>query len=236
MTLILTIPTDGGIVMASDTQYTSGEVRSSGPKIYPLNAQCAWAGAGEVALIQRVQESISDIPARHGLNDLRDTLARAVQQAVRSLLELDVLTEFVQSDPSLLLSLHAGDFIFAEYRDESPRLLHIAANGTPEWIKGSFASGNGANFAYALMQKYQDIELSLETAALLAYRVIEETIQVGAFGIDFPIDIWLIGPTGINRLEAADFEQLALASQTLRDKEVRLLRQIQIPFMRHSKH
>ena len=92
--MILALPTAAGIVMASDTQYTSGEVRCSGPKIYTLNPNCAWAGAGEIALIQRVQEDIRDISARHGLAEVRDTLAHVVRQAVHALLELDVLTEF----------------------------------------------------------------------------------------------------------------------------------------------
>ncbi|MEZ0375502.1 MAG: hypothetical protein ACAI44_40820 [Candidatus Sericytochromatia bacterium] len=230
MTLILALPTAAGIVMASDTQYTSGEVRCSGPKIYTLNPNCAWAGAGEIALIQRVQEDIRDISARHGLAEVRDTLAHVVRQAVHALLELDVLTEFVQNEPSMMLALHPGDFVFAEYRDETPRMLHIAANGTPEWIPGFFASGNGANFAYALLQKYQDIPLSLENAALLAYRVIDESIQVGAFGLDYPIDVWLIGPKGIGRLDADELKQLATASETLRGKEIHLLQQVPLHF------
>lgn len=230
MTLILAIPTAQGIVLASDTQYTSGEVRTTGPKIYPLNGQCAWAGAGEIALIQRVQEAIEAASARHSLADLRDSLARMVQQSVRALLELDVLTEFVQSDPALLLSLHPGDFIFAEFNQGQPRMLHITSSGTPEWISSLFASGNGANFAYALMQKYQSAQLSLESASLLAFKVIDETIQVGAYGLDYPIDIWLIRETGLARLEEKELLLLAEATETLRQKEIRLLRQVPFQF------
>ncbi|PIQ25176.1 hypothetical protein COW36_22985 [bacterium (Candidatus Blackallbacteria) CG17_big_fil_post_rev_8_21_14_2_50_48_46] len=230
MTLILAIPTTQGIVLASDTQYTSGEVRTTGPKIYPLNNQCAWAGAGEIALIQRVQEAIESAPNRHSLNELRDTLARMVQQSVRTLLDLDVLTEFVQADPSLLLSLHPGDFIFAEYHQGEPRMLHITSSGTPEWISSLFASGNGANFAYALMQKYQNTSLSLESASLLAYKVIDETIQVGAYGLDYPIDIWLIREQGLGRLEETEMLLLAEMTETLRQKEVRLLHHVPFSF------
>lgn len=230
MTLILALATEQGVILASDTQYTSGEVRTSGPKIHLLSERVVWAGAGEVALIQRVQEACGELPAGHTLAQLRDTLAHSVRQAVRELLELDVLTEFVQSDPSLLLGLHPGDFIFAEYGTAGARMLHIAANGTPEWFEGFFASGNGANFAYALLQKYQQAALDLEHAALLAYRVIDETIQVGAFGLDYPIDIWLLGAAGVHRLEAADFEQLAHASERLREQEIRLLRRAALRF------
>lgn len=236
MTLILAIPTERGIIMASDTQYTSGEVRSSGPKIYALNQNCAWAGAGEVALIQRVREGLSGLPSGHTLEQLRDALAQIVRQAVHSLLDLDVLTEYVQGDPNQLLGLHPGDFVFAEYHQGQLRMLHIAANATPEWFSGCFASGNGAYFAYALLQKYQDLPLSLEQAALLAYRVIDETIQVGAYGLDYPIDIWLIGPEGLNRLEAPEFAQLAKASEALRDQEIQLLLQSSLHFATPKRH
>jgi 20S proteasome alpha/beta subunit len=235
MTLILAIPTQHGIVLASDTQYTSGEVRTTGPKIYPLNAQCAWAGAGEIALIQRVQEAIETASTHHSLAEFRDSLARMVQQSVRALLELDVLTEFVQADPSLLLSLHPGDFIFAEFNQGQPRMLHITSSGTPEWISSMFATGNGANFAYALMQKYQNIPLSLESASLLAFKVIDETIQVGAYGLDYPIDIWLIREEGLARLEEKELLLLAEATDTLRKKEIRLLRQVPFQFESVSK-
>ena len=236
MTLILAIPTAQGIVLASDTQYTSGEVRSTGPKIYPLSAQAAWSGAGEVALIQRVEEAIDSLPHRQSLADLRDTLARMVQQSVKSLLELDVLTEFIQNDPSLLLSLHPGDFIFAEYQSGQPRMLHVTSSGTPEWISSFFAIGNGANFAYALMQKYQQTPMSLESASLLAFKVIDETIQVGSYGLDYPIDIWLIRETGLGRLEQAEMLMLAEATETLRQKEVRLLQQVPFSFVSSSEH
>lgn len=235
MTLILALPTRDGIVMASDTQYTSGEVRSSGLKIYPLNQHCAWAGAGEIALIQRVQEGIEGIPTQHNLEELRDTLARIVQQSVRTLLDMDVLTEFVQGDPNLLLSLHPGDFIFSEFSEgEGARMLHITSSGTPEWIAGAFASGNGANFAYALMQKYQQTELGLEAAALLAFKVIDETIQVGAYGLDYPIDIWLVRDKGLARLEQPELEMLAAATETLRTKEIRQLRSTAPSFLKSS--
>ncbi len=223
MTLILALPTEQGIVLASDTQYTSGEVRSSGPKLYALSPHAAWAGAGEVALIQRVQEAIADLPTGHDLSQLRDTLARIVKQSVQSLLELDVLTDYLQGDPAMLLGLHPGDCIFAEYANAQPLMLHVAANGTPEWFNSFFASGNGANFAYALLQKYQNIELTLEQAILLAYRVIDETIQVGAYGLDYPIDIWLMDQYGLHQLDANDFEALAKVSEVLRTKEIELL-------------
>jgi len=112
MTLILAVPTTNGIVLASDGQITSGEVRAPGEKLFRLNKHCAWAGAGELALVQRVAEAIGGISVDQPLNSLRDQLANAIKQCVTSLLQLDFRTPFFQGNPQALLSLHPGDFVF----------------------------------------------------------------------------------------------------------------------------
>ena len=58
VTLVLAIPSNDGIVFASDGQLTSGEVRASGQKLYKLNDHCAWSASGELALIQRFSNSL----------------------------------------------------------------------------------------------------------------------------------------------------------------------------------
>ena len=76
--------------------------------------------------------------------------------------------------------MQPGDFLFVEYR-QGPRVLHVLANGTAEWVDGRFtASGNGAPFAHALLTKYAGRSITCEHAKLLAYKVIEEAIEVGA--------------------------------------------------------
>lgn len=58
MTLIVVIPAVDGLLMGSDTQITTGMVRTTGPKIRQLNDHCIWSASGELALIQRVEEMI----------------------------------------------------------------------------------------------------------------------------------------------------------------------------------
>ncbi len=62
MTLILSMAAADGLVLASDSQITSGEVRTPGSKIHRLNDRCLWARAGELALIQRVGEHLDSLP------------------------------------------------------------------------------------------------------------------------------------------------------------------------------
>ncbi|MEO0236255.1 MAG: hypothetical protein ABIM02_05980 [candidate division WOR-3 bacterium] len=83
MTLILAIPAKNGIVMGSDGQITYGAVRWVEKKIKQLNEYCLWSAAGEVALIQRVEEFINQIPNKdQSLSDLRDNLSDIIKQAI----------------------------------------------------------------------------------------------------------------------------------------------------------
>ncbi len=78
-------------------------------------------------------------------------------------------------------------------------------------------------FAYALLQKYQGLALNMDRASLLAYKVLEEAIAVGAYGLGPPIDIWQINNDGIKQLNDSEKAALEDASRALREAEVRLL-------------
>lgn len=222
MTLVLAIPAADGIVMASDGQLTMGLVRSKDHKIYRLNDRCAWSAAGEVALIQRVQERMKAL-ADACLSTLRDSIGQIVKQCLVELMQLDFRVPLLPQEPEVLLRLHPGDFVFAQV---SPKryLLHITAYGTPEWIQGrAFASGVGAVFAYALLQKYQDTALDVERASVLAYKVIEEAIEVGAYGLGPPVDIWQVKKDGVSQLDEARLVAINDTATAIREAEIELL-------------
>ena len=130
MTLILAIPATDGLIVASDSQITTGEVRTPGQKIYRLNERCLWAGAGELALVQRVGEHFGALPQDAHLTNLRDQLAANIKQCVTELVQLDFRLQFLPPDPERLAQLHYADFIFAELGRE-PELLHISSLGSP---------------------------------------------------------------------------------------------------------
>jgi 20S proteasome alpha/beta subunit len=225
MTLILAIPTKNGVIIASDGQVTLGAVRYPEKKIKQLNEYCLWSASGELALIQRVEELISKFPNKEQpLNTIRDPISKIIKDALTILLQNDFRTQFI-NPPSAenLLQLHPGDFIFVEYFNKDPKVLHILSNGTAEWITKTFASGSGALFAYALLQKYQDRKLDIQKASLLAYKVIEESIEVGSWGLGLPIDIWQINKDGSKNLTVDDISALADSAKVLREGEVRLL-------------
>lgn len=221
MTLILSIPAQDGVVIASDSQVTSGQVRWEEKKIKRLNEHCLWSASGELALIQRVEEFIERMPNKsQPLSNIRDILSNIVKQAVTILLQQDFRTQFLPPhDPEILLKLHPGDFMFVEWQQEA-KILHLLCNGTTEWINKPFASGLGDLFAYALLQKYQGHSYNLQKATLLAYKVLEESIKVGSWGLGLPIDIWQISRQGIQNLNEDDIAALADTSKLLREGEI----------------
>lgn len=229
MTLILVIPASDGIVFASDGQLTAGMIRFQGKKIKSLNKYCLWSASGEMALIQRVEESFASLQIENPLNKLRDDLAKQIKESVSSLLELDFRTGFFQTDPDKLLKLHPGDFVFVECRGDDRRILHITIDGTPEWIETPFATGVGGPFAYALLQRYQGVDIDVSEASLLAYRVIEETIEVGAYGLGPPIDVWQITKDGCKNCSEEEISALTDAARSLREAEIRLFLQEEKP-------
>jgi proteasome beta subunit len=227
MTLILAIQAANGIVMASDAQVTAGMVKSTTQKIKKFNNFCLWGAAGELALIQRVEEGMDGAPKEQPLRNLRDGLAAVVRDSVDALLRVDFRTKFFQGNPAELLKLHSGDFVFAQYLNNAPTILHISVDGTPEWVDKCFATGNGDLFAYALLQRYQSIipAIHAQQASVLAFRVIQEAIEVGAYGTGPPIDVWQITDQGSQQLAEAEVAGLADAHQSLRQEEIELFMQ-----------
>lgn len=173
MTIILAIPANNGIVLASDEQVTyANGIWATGKKILPLGESCVWVASGRGALIQRVQERLKkECQVTQTLEEMRDRIARLVRGCVQELFQLD-------QQPS------QDSFVFVAYSSKKLRILQVAVMGTPEWVTtGPFALGIGRQFAHAILQPYTALipdPIDVAKAALLAYKVIEEAIQLGA--------------------------------------------------------
>lgn len=223
MSLVLAIPTGDGVVLASDGETTAGEIRTAGPKLRHLTARCAWGAVGEVSVIQRVEDALGAAPPGSNLDALRDHVASAVRESMSALMQLDFRTPYIQHDPAQLVELHPADFVFAEF-DGRARILHVPPFGTTEWIDRAFATGSAAVFAYALLKKYEGVEFTLRQASILAFKVIEEAIAVGAYGVGPPIAVWQVVQDETRELVADDLAMVSDAARTLRAAEVELLR------------
>ena len=229
MTIILGFPAADGVVLASDSQVTKGDVRFKDTKIFQLYKNIIWGAAGNVALIQAVKLKMRDYADPESLGSLDDLcrdLAKHIKKSTEELLDLDFRTTYLPQDrPALALNYYA-EFLFGEHSKEGSGLLKITSYGSPEWIKQRpEALGNGSTFAYALLQKYQGLKLDVERACVLAYKTIEEAIAVGAYGLGPPIDIWVVDDCGTRRLDKdTDIPALEDTVKGIREKELESFR------------
>ena len=194
MTLIVHIPAKNGLVMASDGQATTGiGIKIMYKKIYELNDSCIWGMTGETIVQERVEERIATLsdkekPIQDLCPTLRDIITKCVEELSAGMQPPSLVEEKKPQPP------YSGLFAFIEYRDY-PRILYIFADGTVRWQSAvAFAIGSGAPFALALLRKYQSLgKLDLQLAAVLAYKIIAETIEV-IEGVGPPIDVWQLPP------------------------------------------
>lgn len=228
MTLIVAQPAKDGMIIGSDSQVTSGPIRTKSVKVHELNKFALWGASGELALIQRVAERIEAFPERDNpLSAIRDTLANFVKESLEILLKVDFRTGFAAGDAERLMNLHPGDFLFVEYRDGRCQTLHVMTNGIAEWVDGRACTGSGDVFAHALLTKYEDMVMDRQHAKLLVHKVIEEAVRVGAWGLCEPIDIWEISEDGARQVSSEERYALADAAELVRSTEIEIL-------MKHS--
>ena len=223
MTLIVALPVNEGVVLASDSQLTMGVVRATGSKIYRLNKSCVWSASGELAPIQRVGEELGGLSTDRPLQECRTSIAQAVRQAVTNLLQEDFRTQYLSASSDALLNLHQGDFVFAECTEMATHVLHMSHNGTSEWVEHRpLASGSGNLFAYALLGKYDLTKVSLEMAKVLAVKVIQEAIDVGAYGLGPPVEMYQLVPGEARAVQATELARLSDTARTIRELECSL--------------
>jgi len=216
MTLILHIPAKSGLVMASDGQATTEKgLKMRWKKIRRLNENCIWGASGVTPLIERMEECITAIQDKEkSLQDLCPDLCKIGPKCVQDLLPPEQTQQTFEPPEAL--------FAFIEYKDK-PRILYVRENGRMEWRPNiPYAIGSGALFALGLLRKYQDLiveGIDINLAALLAYKIIAETIEI-IEGVGYPIDVWQLPP--VKNLPKEELEGLEETYLGLKKTEIEM--------------
>lgn len=193
MTLILALSCKDGVVMSSDGQMTIGLIRETAQKINQIEGSTIlWAASGAVGYIQKIAHIISRLPVEARAEGL-EAVCFPLKHRI-----LELRTDALNKHRRLYGSgsderAEGADLILADFK-ESPQVLHIDMDCDEERMEefGFGASGIGHDFAHTLLKGYNIRELSLPAATALAYRVLDRTISVGAYGLGYPIDLWNI--------------------------------------------
>jgi len=202
MTLVLVIPFDNGVVLASDGQVTMGLIKTRAKKIKKFSENCALGASGDLPFIQLVENELISLSEKEkGLCNLRWNLCNKVKASIEKL------------PPSP--QPYSGSFVFVEHKENITHILNIRENGLSVMLENvPFATGIGEQFAYTLLQKYQDLipdKINAKLAMMLAYKIISETIETISIGVGPPVDIWQLPPVkNLTKNELAGVEETYL--------------------------
>lgn len=204
MTLIIALACENGIVVASDGQATGssagGPIRMPVRKIFEINKHVLFGAAGSVGIIQRSRDIIQSFSEKleKGWNyELMEEIRKGLFAIYKNEIERhrDFYTDTPHED---IKNAPVADVLLCNLfiKENKPQKIiwYIAPDCSDEMLDeiGYGCCGIGDVFAHTLLKNYLVKELDIEKGKLVAYRVIKEAIEIGAYGLGEPIDIWVI--------------------------------------------
>jgi proteasome beta subunit len=205
VTLVVALACQDGCVFASDGQATvyssGGPIKQPIQKIKKLGDHTLWGASGSLGLIQRIGARLDSVPTEYknaGLDNLVSDISGIVYQLRGETLQRHRNLYGQERDHEA----ETVDLLLAEYRGGNSRILHVTRDGITEFLEeiGIGASGIGDTFAYTILKGFNVRQLTVDAGKVLAYRVIRDAIDVGAFGLGEPIDIWVITEQGAKQM------------------------------------
>jgi len=231
MTLIIALNCKDGIVMASDGQATGGSaggpIRHRVRKIFKIGDNVIFGASGSIGTIQKSLEMIQ-VFSKDLTNGLTFDLKEKIRQQLFPLMknELERHKAFHgESDGAPVADI----LLCVLNKDNSCNIWHIAPDCSDELLDdiGYACTGSGDVFAYTLLKNFDVKDLDIEKAKLVAYRIIREAIEIGAFGLGEPIDIWVINSNGkITQLSKEEIMGLSDTFATWKEIEKEVFRNL----------
>lgn len=239
MTLITALKCKDGIVMASDGQATGnsagGPVRHEMTKIFKIGKNTLYGASGTIGMIQKSLEIVQEQS-----ETFDDGITAKLRSSLRDrLLELSTEAQTIQkkyygnSDGAPLADI----IICTKDGSGEQRILHIGKDGNDEYLDsiGYACTGGGDVFGYTMLKNFEVKEFDVESAKLITYKIIRNAIEVGAYGLGYPIDIWSINSDGgVYRENEEDMKAIRDACLKLDEQEAKLIRQLSSTMRRAS--
>lgn len=215
MTLIISLACKDGVILASDGQATTfstgGPIRRTISKIKHLGENKLWAASGTVGMIQKIETAFNGFPKEILNAPLTEPqLRQAILKNAHTLRATELQRHRDLYGQGRDMEAEVADLIIVESQG-SPRIWHINADCVDEFLEefGYGTSGSGDIFAHTLLKNFKLKDLSVDQGCLIAYRVLRDAIDIGAFGLGEPIDIWVIdNNNGVK--QKTQFEMFAL--------------------------
>jgi len=246
MTLVIALECKDGIVMASDGQATAvssgGPIRQKCEKISELHKGILLGASGTVGIIQRCRNEIKKFAkeiADHGLNfPLKE---ERPDSKIEEVIIRDKIRQIIFSINKFEKERHkefygreeghpVADILIAFFdkKDEKFKIWHVGYDGGEELLDefGYGCSGIGDTFAYAFLKNFYSENMTIETGKIVAYRVIKEAIEIGAYGLGDPISVWVITKEKCRQLGKEELTGLEHTYSIWKDLENRTFEKI----------
>ena len=205
MTLIISLACKDGTILASDGQATffsiGGPIRRTISKVKRLGEYKLWAASGTVGMFQKIETVFNNLPKEILNAPLTEPqLRQAILQNAHVLRVQELQRHRSLHGQGRDIEAGVADLLIVEYQGNS-RIWHINPDCVDESLEefGYGVSGSGDVFAHTLLKNFKIKELSVEQGCLIAYRVLRDAIDIGAFGLGEPIDIWVIDNSGVKQ-------------------------------------
>lgn len=225
MTLILALACAEGIVVAADRQATFASAgqptRVTEDKLWQLGDAPVVVGfSGVVGIAQNINAALDKPPKKYQKQSIvksRGEFNKRISKVLK-----DAQRHFVRIDPK------AGepecDTLIAGYTEGEPWILEINRNGIAEQHehRGFHAIGSGevfARFACAFMYEKEVRNLGLFPAQALAYRTIATAIDVAAWGLGGPIQMWVVDSKDVCRMDERQLQAVRDAVELWKKNE-----------------
>lgn len=222
MTLIVGLVCTNGIVMGaesasidplSQTKLTVNKIQRMGK--YPI----LFAASGAGGFIQQVTEDLNDLKLSQSAKF--STIRRNIQKACLPALEQAKNRIYV---PGYGDEKMRNAILFGCIHGNKPFLLEIAANGEDMVYDDNYgnfwAIGCGNTLAIAFMRTHLNTIRDLQLGKILAYRVLEDSIELSDVGLAKPIHLQTLTlDRSVNKLGEQELKKLEEICEGWRDLE-----------------
>lgn len=207
----------GGVVLASDSQATHGEIRESQTKLFKTNCGIIWGSSGPFAGTQDLYTALEnmDLPPNPAREEAKGAIRKAMLSVVSGL-------PLVGDAPARFEAL------FAWYDSAEDRhYLLWATQAVHTEFERSFGAiggvGSLGRFGFSRSAFLRFDTLPLETTKMVAYMVAEEVVRASSKGVDLPIQIATVSKGDARILRSDEVEAIDDTANYFRERQRDLL-------------
>jgi ATP-dependent protease HslVU (ClpYQ) peptidase subunit len=217
VTLVVGLRGADGVVLASDSQATYGELKQSQNKLFKMPCGVIWGSAGPFSATQDLYAALEvvELPS----NPSREPAKAAIQGALRAAIN------GLPADAGIRPPFEA---LFAWYDESEKRhyLLRGLRNGHVEFDRTYGAIGSAENlgrFGFTRTEFMRFRTLPLETTRLITYMVAEEAVKASSKSVDLPIQLAFVSRGDARVLRGDEVVGTSNAVDIYRERQRELL-------------